>query len=51
MNMGKIRPQIAVVMVLLGGLAYVGIDAGFNEIASGCLAGLTALGMKILEQE
>ena len=49
--LNKIRPQIAIAMFLLGGLAFFGIHEGFNEIASGCLAGLTALGMKILESE
>jgi hypothetical protein len=49
--MGKLRPQIFLSIVVLGILSCVGIWAGFNEIASGCVGGIIALGMKVLEAE
>ena len=48
---GKLRPQIFLAIVILGVLSCVGIWAGFNEIASGCVGGIIALGMKVLEAE
>ena len=49
--MGKVRPQIFLSIIVLGILSCVGIFAGFNEIASGCVGGIIALGMKVLEAE
>ena len=48
---GKIRPQIFLSIIVLGILSCVGIWAGCNEIASGCVGGIIALGMKVLEAE
>ena len=49
--LGKFRPQIFLSIVVLGLLSIVGIMKGYNEIASGCIGGIIALGMKILESE
>ena len=48
---GKVRPQIFLSIIVLGIVYCVGIWAGFNEIASGCVGGIIALGMKVLEAE
>jgi len=48
---GKVRPQIFLAIIVLGVLSVVGIQAGYNEIASGCVGGIIALGMKVLEAE
>ena len=48
---GKLRPQIFLAIIVLGVLSVVGIHAGFKEIASGCVGGIIALGMKVLEAE
>tara|TARA_Y100001970_G_C14162173_1_gene819199 strand:- start:1246 stop:1404 length:159 start_codon:yes stop_codon:yes gene_type:complete len=49
--LGKFRPQIFLSIVVLGVLSVAGILNGYNEIASGCIGGIIALGMKILEAE
>jgi|TARA_R100001594_G_C3950250_1_gene242838 hypothetical protein len=49
--MGKFRPQIFVSIVVLGALSGAGIYLGYNEIATGCVGGIIALGMKVLESE
>ena len=48
---GKLRPQIYLSIIVLGVLSGLGIWAGFNEIATGCVGGIIALGMKVLENE
>jgi ABC-type Na+ efflux pump permease subunit len=48
---GKLRPQIFLSIVVLGVLSALGVWAGFNEIATGCVGGIIALGMKVLENE
>jgi hypothetical protein len=48
---GKVRPQIFLAIIVLGILSCVGIWADYNEIASGCVGGIIALGMKVLEAE
>ena len=47
----KIRPQIFLSIIVLGVLSVVGIIHGHNEIASGAIGGIIALGMKVLETE
>ena len=49
--MGKFRPQIFVSIVVLGALSGAGIYLRYNEIATGSLGGIIALGMKVLENE
>ena len=48
---GKVRPQIFLAILVLGGLSAIGITAGYNEIATGCVGGIIALGMKLMEAE
>jgi hypothetical protein len=48
---GKLRPQIFLAIIVLGGLAVLGIIEGMPEIATGTIGGLVALGMKVLENE
>tara|TARA_R110000824_G_scaffold59762_2_gene160190 strand:- start:7060 stop:7227 length:168 start_codon:yes stop_codon:yes gene_type:complete len=47
----KFRPQIFVVMVLLGVLAFVSLLQHSIEITTGCITLMGALGMKILEKD
>tara|TARA_R100001594_G_scaffold230_2_gene995 strand:- start:181 stop:339 length:159 start_codon:yes stop_codon:yes gene_type:complete len=49
--LGKLRPQIFLSIVVLGVLSVVGLMEGHNEIASGAIGGIIALGMKVLESE
>lgn len=49
--MGKVRPQIFLAIIVLGGLSVIGIINGYSEIATGCTGGIIALGMKVLEAE
>ena len=51
MSSGKIRPQIFLAILVLGFLSAIGVVAGYNEIATGCVGGIIALGMKVLEAE
>jgi hypothetical protein len=46
----KIRPQILAAIITLAAIACYGIHHGLNELATGSLAGITALGMKVLER-
>mgnify|MGYP003153838851 CR=1 FL=1 len=48
---GKVRPQILVSILVLGGLAWVGILHGLPEVATGTIGGIIALGMKLMEAE
>ena len=49
--MGKLRPQIFLAIIVLGLLSGVGVFYGYPEIATGCVGGIIALGMKVLESE
>tara|TARA_R110002020_G_scaffold43441_1_gene126209 strand:+ start:74 stop:226 length:153 start_codon:yes stop_codon:yes gene_type:complete len=48
---GKVRPQIFLAIIVLGGLSAIGVIYGHIEIATGCTGGIIALGMKVLESE
>jgi hypothetical protein len=48
---GKLRPQIFLAILVLGGLSGIGLFYGMNEIATGCTGGIIALGMKLMENE
>lgn len=48
---GKLRPQIFLAIVVLGILSSLGVMYEYNEIATGCVGGIIALGMKVLESE
>ena len=48
---GKLRPQIFLSIIVLGVLSTLGVLYEYNEIATGCVGGIIALGMKVLENE
>ena len=48
---GKLRPQIFLAIIVLGVLSSIGVIYEYNEIATGCVGGIIALGMKVLESE
>tara|TARA_R100000234_G_scaffold26618_1_gene15359 strand:- start:181 stop:342 length:162 start_codon:yes stop_codon:yes gene_type:complete len=48
---GKLRPQIFLAIIVLGILSCLGIIYEYNEIATGCVGGITGLGFKLLESE
>jgi|TARA_Y100000593_G_scaffold81071_1_gene151510 hypothetical protein len=49
--MGKIRPQIMVSIVILGTIAYYGIEKELTEITVGCIAGIIALAKDVLQSD
>ena len=49
--MGKVRPQIMVSIVILGTIAYYGIDKEMVEITVGCIAGIIALAKDVLQSD
>ena len=49
--MEKVRPQILVVMLILGGLGGMSLLEGKTEITTGCVTLMGALGMKVLEKD
>ena len=51
MNMGKLRPQIFLAITVLGILAVIATYENIPEIATATIGGVTALGMKVLENE
>ncbi len=48
---GKIRPQILLAIALLGAITGYAIFADMVEVATSTIAGMTALGMKVLEND
>ena len=48
-DLGRIRPQIFLALLLLGLITGYAIFASMVEVATGTIAGMTALGMKVLE--
>jgi len=48
---GKIRPQIFLALCILGGIAYVAIQADAIEVAVGCIAGVIALAKDVLQSD
>ena len=49
--MGKIRIQILTAIVLLGAITGYAIFANMVEVATSTIAGMTALGMKVLDND
>jgi uncharacterized membrane protein len=49
--MGKIRVQILAAILLLGAITGYAIFAGMVEVATSTIAGMTALGMKVLDND
>ena len=47
----RIRPQIFLAILVLGGLAALGLYYGVTEVSTATIGGIIALGMKVLEQE
>ena len=48
---GKIRVQILPAIVLLGAITGYAIFANMVEVATSPIAGMTALGMKVLDND
>lgn len=48
---GKVRPQIFLALLLLGGIAFMAIHEGSTEIAVGCIAGVIALSKDVLQSD
>ena len=48
---GKFRPQIFLSILVLGGLAALGLWYGVPEVSTATIGGIIALGMKVLENE
>ena len=49
--MGKIRIQILTAIVLLGAISGYAIFADMVKVATSTIAGMTALGMKVLDND
>ena len=49
--MGKIRIQFLTAIVLLGAISGYAIFADMVEVATSTIAGMTALGMKVLDND
>ena len=47
--MTRIRPQVMLAIATLGILSGMGIWFGMAEISAGCVGGVVALGMRVLE--
>ena len=47
----KWRPQILIAILILGIVAVIGMLQNAVEVATGCIGGIIALGMKLLEGE
>ena len=50
---GKIRPQILLGLLVLGSIAIIALllSAPAIEVVTGCIGGVTALSMKILDDK
>ena len=48
---GRLSPQIFLALLLLGFITGYAIFADMVEVATGTIAGMTALGMKVLEND
>ena len=46
-----LRPQILIVLLVLGGLGAFSLHESMTEITIGCVTLMGALGMKILEKD
>ena len=47
----RIRPQILIFGILLGGIALYGLRLSETEATAACIGGLTAIAMKIMEDK
>jgi hypothetical protein len=48
---GKVRPQIAVSILILGGVAVLGVMKNMNEVSTMCVAGIIALAKDVLQSD
>jgi len=48
---GRLRPQVLLSLILLGGLATLSIMEGMVEITTGCVTLIGALSMKIIDSD
>ena len=46
-----LRPQILIVLIVVGSLGAFSLHEGMTEITTGCVTLMGALGMKILEKD
>jgi hypothetical protein len=46
----KIRPQIFTAMIGLGFIAVYALHGGYVEVATGCVGGMIAISMKLVEE-
>ena len=49
--MSRIRPQIFLAIIILGGVAALGILKSGPEVSTACISGCVALAMQILQNE
>ena len=49
--LAKVRPQILVAVVILGGIGLYSVRVGLVEVATVCVGGIIGLGMSILEKD
>ena len=49
--LGRIRPQIAMLILGLATIAIISIHYGYSEIAMACIVGMVAFGNKLIEEE
>ena len=47
----KVRPQILLIGTLMGVVALYALRVNHVEVVTACISGLTALGMKVLEDK
>ena len=48
---GRIRPQIFLALLVLGSVSLYSIMQTHIEVASACVGGIVALGMKVMEDD
>jgi hypothetical protein len=48
---GKVRPQIAGSILILGIIAYLGVVSKMNEVSTMCVAGIIALAKDVLQSD
>ena len=52
-NLGRLRPQILLGLLVLGSIAIIALllPEAAIEVVTGCIGGVTALSMKILDDK
>ena len=49
--LSRIRPQIFLALLVLGSVSLYSIFGDHIEVASACVGGIVALGMKVMEDD